>query len=124
MSPEKKALLYERYPNLYVNPVYIDCEDGWFDLIDGLSSKLEALITEYNGDSKTVLLPEHEGRMTPTQIKEKWGGLCFYMTCATELMFELIEEAESRSFHICEKCGAPGRVRNGGWIWTLCDQHA
>jgi hypothetical protein len=27
------------------------------------------------------------------------------------------------SYTICEECGAPGKLRGGGWMRTLCDKH-
>lgn len=32
--------------------------------------------------------------------------------------------AEQRSFHTCEKCGRPGRLRHRSLLFTACDQHA
>jgi hypothetical protein len=23
----------------------------------------------------------------------------------------------------CEECGAPGKRRGGGWVYTACDEH-
>jgi ribosomal protein L37AE/L43A len=56
------------------------------------------------------------------QVKSKFGGLRFYMTHSTDKMEDLIRKAERRSETICEKCGQPGKMRDGGWIWTLCDE--
>ena len=55
------------------------------------------------------------------QIKEKFGGLRFYIGCGTQEMFDLIEDAEDKSITICEECGRPGTLRNGGWLVTRCD---
>jgi len=56
------------------------------------------------------------------QIKEKFGGLRFYIGGATKEVFDIIDEVEAQSFTICEYCGKPGRPRDGGWIKTLCDE--
>jgi hypothetical protein len=37
---------------------------------------------------------------------------------------QIVDEAEQRSAHACIVCGAPGGVRPGGWVLTLCDAHA
>lgn len=58
-----------------------------------------------------------------SQVKEKFGGLRFYMTMATDEMFDFIEEAESKSTTICEVCGEPGKTFNDGWMVTLCENH-
>lgn len=57
-----------------------------------------------------------------SQVKEKYGTLCFYMTSGTDEMYNLIYEAEAMSAYICETCGKAGKVRNGGWVVTLCDE--
>lgn len=56
------------------------------------------------------------------QVKTKYGGLRFYMTHGTDEIFELIDEAEDKSYEICELCGEKGKPRDIGWIWTLCDK--
>ena len=55
------------------------------------------------------------------QVKEKYGGLRFYMTCDTDEISNLVEEAEALSLKTCEECGKPGEKRSGGWIHTHCD---
>ena len=58
------------------------------------------------------------------QVKEKFGGLRFYaggVSWAVQLALDGIERGSER---ICEECGKPGRPRKGGWIKTLCDEHA
>jgi len=58
------------------------------------------------------------------QVKEKFGGLRFYVTPATHKIFDRIHEVEEESFHICEVCGKPGKLRNKiPWWQTLCDTH-
>lgn len=57
-----------------------------------------------------------------SQCKEKYGSLRFYLTCGTDEMFDLINEYEEKSSHICEDCGAPGKLRDEDyWILTQCD---
>jgi len=58
------------------------------------------------------------------QIKEKFGGLRFYVMDGSEELHAAIKEAEAKSLTICEQCGSPGELRKGGWRKTLCDQHA
>jgi len=55
------------------------------------------------------------------QVKEKFGGLRFYMTCGTDEIYDLISEAETLSCKTCEECGKPGEERATGWIHTLCN---
>jgi len=96
-----------------------DCNDGWYQLIYDLSSKLEPLIKMY---LETATKEEAEYYPRAMQVKEKFGTLRFYMTSATDEMYKLIQEAEDKSGEICETCGKPGKCRNGGWITCLCDE--
>lgn len=81
---------------------------GWDALIRGLCAEL------------TAKYPE----VRCAQIKEKFGGLRFYVGPSCKEADALISAAEAESFKICEQCGAPGKPRGGGWIKTLCDLHA
>ena len=58
------------------------------------------------------------------QVKEKFGGLRFYIGSANEAIHERIDVAQNESFETCEECGAPGALRQGGWLKTLCDEHS
>lgn len=125
MSPELDDALCRDFPLLYRTrrgragqtcmAFGFCCGDGWEPLIRRLSEKLEALIAE---------LPDDEGRPTAFQVKEKFGGLRFYMSSETPEMSAAIKEAERAAAHTCEECSAPGRPRSGGWIQTLCDKCA
>lgn len=62
-------------------------------------------------------------------MKEKFGGLRYYANPGdvdeetSKRFYDLIHEAEAKSFEICERCGQPGRLaRRGGldWYKTLC----
>ena len=91
--------------------------DGWKNtLIKFLLDHIDQFYTEF-----------HIG-----QIKEKFGGLRFYVFGGTYRegvehhvgygsTGDYIEAVEFLSLYICEECGAPGsRTENGGWIKTLC----
>ena len=87
-----------------------DVGPGWLPLIEVLDKQL------------TVLDPYYD----IVQIKEKFGGLRYYIAtsegCANAgRMYAIIDTIESLSFRICEDCGRPGEIRKGGWIRTLCD---
>ena len=58
------------------------------------------------------------------QVKEKMGTLRFYYHGGDEFIRGLVAMAEDMSAVTCERCGAPGKERGGGWIRTLCDEHA
>ena len=58
------------------------------------------------------------------QVKEKFGGLRFYTNECSDDMWNRIRLAEDASYLTCEKCGELGELRGGGWMATLCDEHA
>jgi hypothetical protein len=58
------------------------------------------------------------------QVKEKFGGLRFYTSGATEEFDAMIDRAEDESYSLCEWCGQLGSMDdNGRWLLTLCEQH-
>lgn len=91
---------------------YVEVGEGWFPLIDSLCTDLQKISND------TGLQIEAE------QIKEKFGGLRFYTSTSTKPHADRITVAEEQALVTCEVCGAPGKQRDGGWIRTLCDEHA
>lgn len=56
------------------------------------------------------------------QVKEKFGGLRFYMEGpVTAEMAQHISAAEALSLETCEVCGKPGTQAEGYWIKIKCD---
>lgn len=110
--------IIEKYPHLYEYMKFIECNSGWFDLINELSNKLEKLIIKFkleDNDSPEALYPR------ASQVKEKFGKLHFYMTTETDEMAEVIEEAEKKSTEICECCGKEGVILQASWLTCLCE---
>lgn len=126
MSPDLDARLCADFPLLYsvrhedtrgpVSHFGFETDDGWFRIIHELSAKLEEII-------KAMPAGERDDYYA-VQVKEKFGGLRFYMNMETEEMGRAIEEAEGRSIITCEVCGVPGRRTGRGWVKTLCETHA
>jgi hypothetical protein len=57
------------------------------------------------------------------QVKEKFGGLRFYINEGTDEIHQRIGEAELESMKTCEITGRPGKLRTDiGWYRTLCDE--
>lgn len=85
------------------------CGRGWLSILDKLCARLEA----YGFSGKCV------------QIKEKFGGLRFYVSGGeTDHRMRLaIEAAEYESLVTCEGCGSPGWADGDIWIQTLCEAH-
>lgn len=57
------------------------------------------------------------------QIKEKFGGLRFYIGTGNDKIFDRLYQAEQESYTICEECGKPGKPTDNGWIKTVCEEH-
>jgi hypothetical protein len=87
---------------------YFSVGKGWYGIIKNL---IEESI-ECGWDKKIC------------QVKEKYGGLRFYINGASEEVHNIIEKYENLSYEICEECGEQGKVRDGSWVSTLCDEHA
>jgi hypothetical protein len=58
-----------------------------------------------------------------TQIKEKFGGLRFYIDGGDDTIYGMISLAESMSYRTCEYCGTTGNNvgQTQGWIITVCE---
>lgn len=107
-----------------------ECGDGWLLLIDTLIGALQELGWDGHID----------------QIKEKFGGLRFYISsanlrfdfissdgylsmggdCGNDNIFKAIELAEAESFRVCENCGSVKDVvcktTPTGWLKTYCGE--
>ncbi len=115
MNTENTKKLIEAFPALYrgykkspresLMCFGFECGDGWFDLIWELSEKI------------TAIDPNCEAN----QVKEKFGGLRFYILGSKEAQ-DLALEYEEKSYSVCEMCGSDVDVKTGGkgWIQTLC----
>lgn len=57
------------------------------------------------------------------QVKEKFGGLRFYINGASDEVHDLISKAGSDSYNICQQCGKPGKLIAKGWYYTTCLEH-
>jgi hypothetical protein len=57
------------------------------------------------------------------QVKEKFGGLRFYVGKSSPAVRAAITRAESRSYRTCDKCGKPGRQREEEGVAVRCETH-
>jgi len=83
------------------------------------------IVTQELIDERKAKMEEEELKVpVAVQVKEKFGGLRFYVHAATDKHYSYISFAESMSYRTCEECGAPGKTYTDGWHMTLCDIHA
>lgn len=129
MTQELEFKLVEKYPKIFTGyggdpkktllAFGFECGDGWFWLIDNLCSHIQWKIDHPSWkDGKPQIIEQ----VVATQVKEKFGGLCFYVNSAPIEIHEIIHFAESLSYSICEECGSTKNIgRTTGWITTLCE---
>ena len=124
--------------------------DGWFNIIDTLCGLLTSdyrqakdrydhlsevgvggilygtkTVTQEAFDEAKAKFDEETLKVpVAVQVKEKFGGLRFYVQAATDKHYQFISFAESMSYVTCEQCGSPGKRYTDGWHQTLCDIHA
>ena len=137
MTEERDKALCAKYPKIFRNRrgdpkqtlmcFGFEHDDGWYDIIDTLCHTIQHHLDWKRGrdEFKTLTDAEwDEGHGTvAVQVKEKWGGLRFYVSNSDDYIDGAISLAESLSLRTCEQCGAPGKPRGGGWVRTLCDSH-
>lgn len=122
MSPNKVAILKEQFApwfeGLDQSPQEsclawgLEVQDGWYDIIYNLCLGLKALADAQLLDGKAFRVE---------QVKEKFGGLRFYVSGVTDQAYALIELAERQSLKTCEACGSTKDVTTeGSWLKTYC----
>jgi len=126
MTEELDNKLCEKYPKIFRDrhaPMIstamcwgFEHDDGWFQIIDELCNKLQKHTDEN---------PEKHPQVVACQVKEKFGGLRFYVNGADDYQHDLIDDAERESYETCEKCGSKENIgQTKGWITTLCKKCA
>lgn len=58
-----------------------------------------------------------------TQIKEKFGVLCWYDEHSSREVQDIISKYEDLSWNTCIVCGKPSTKISSGWICPYCDEH-
>ncbi|KAL9106971.1 MAG: hypothetical protein Q9227_008094 [Pyrenula ochraceoflavens] len=121
MRPELEAALCADFPNLYSQPLLnapqdgeaggFAVGDGWEPVIRHLSERITAIVER---DDLNPL------QFVSEQVKEKFGGLRFYMSGQTNAITQAIREAEEKCSRTCETCGKEGELYTKGWLRTHC----
>lgn len=89
----------------------IECGKGWDNILDKLCTKIESYLDKN---------PKNKKHFSISQIKEKNGGLRFYINGGSDEIYKYISEAENESYKTCEVCGKLGECNKKGWLSTLC----
>jgi hypothetical protein len=130
-----------------------ECGDGWYSIIDFLCTGLmndvkrarhkvkfiEKEMKERKDDlgrglynektlakAKEELLEAEKNIPVAVQVKEKFGGLRFYVSGGTDKHHEMISMVEALSYRVCEECSTMVDVERYsiGYMRTLCAKHA
>lgn len=129
MNTELQDKLIQKYPHQFKGLNYIECDDGWYDLLDKLCYLVQ------NELSRRIALKEPLEYFCWIQIKEKFGGLRAYAGGSNDYIQGLIAMAESMSYNICEHSGEKGKLRKQkkdevtgeiipAWMKTFSDKEA
>ena len=140
MNEKLQNDLVKAYPTIFKNiggdPMVtcmawgIECNDGWYDLLDTLCYSIQQHCNATNAryiieTDKYELVEEGNPeyvQVVAAQVKEKFGALRIYTDggdVSTEAMIQLAEQMSTR---ICELCGSPAKTsRDNGWLHTTCD---
>lgn len=125
MSPELDEKLCKKYPLIFCDRegdmrktlmCFGFCHgDGWYNIIDSLCEGIQKHCDEKKATGDT------DFQVAAVQVKEKYGGLRFYINGGDDHVYDLIRVAEKTSFETCEDCGAPGILDRSGWWTTACE---
>ena len=109
----------ERFPKMYGGQYGgFAIGKGWYPLIEQLSAVIQNHIDNiHKRNEKTC------PQVVVEQVKEKFGTLRFYYSGGDDYIRGVTSLAESMTAVTCEECGKPGRMREGRWLVTLCDEH-
>lgn len=88
--------------------IIASCGKGWENLIERLISDL--FVLGWDG--------------CLFQIKEKFGGLRFYVGTMSKPISKRILQAEDESVETCIVCGKRGKLYYDGWVAPFCEEHA
>jgi hypothetical protein len=114
MTDKNTEKLINRFPNIFKENFYFECDDGWFDIIFNLCKDIQQEIN--NSGCEQVVA---------AQVKEKFAGLRFYSSGGNEVTHAMIEKYSKLSSQTCEVTGGKGSVhQKNGWYKTLSTQSA
>ena len=122
MRAELEQKLANRYPEMFIDRYRspretlicfgCECGDGWYWLLN--SCFFCIYLWCMLGRFEIPVL---------SQIKEKYGRLVISFWSADQVSWTIAGVFEDLSEHICEVCGWPGKMNDGGWLQVRCKKH-
>lgn len=124
--------LCERYPFLIPRNVWTDSivEDYNYEFteLDGMPDGWrKAFGIQFMEELREELIKVNNlNTFRIIQIKEKFGGLRFYINGAppNSKIYDIIDKYEELSYRTCINCGRPATKISLGWINPFCDKCA
>ena len=135
MNEELDKILCEKYPKIFRDrnkSMQETCMcwgfshgDGWYNIIEAACRNIQNHIDWKRKQEPYASMTDEEfdeiHQPVAAQVKEKFGGLRFYVDNSDDYVRGVIAMAESMRYRTCEDCGAPGKQSGKGWIKTVCD---
>ena len=133
MKDELDTLLVQKYPKIFRDrhkSMQETCMcwgfahgDGWFEIIDAACADIQNHVDWKRRQHPEMTDEEFDAQhqVIAAQVKEKFGGLRFYVDNSDDYTRGVIAMAESMSYRTCEYCGSPGKQTGKGWIKTVCE---
>ena len=114
MTDKNTEKLINKFPNIFEEDFYFECDDGWFDIIFDLCKDVQQ---EVNNSSCQ--------QVVAAQVKEKFAGLRFYASGGNEVTDAIINKYSKLSSETCEMTGGKGYLcEKHRWYKTLSTQSA
>lgn len=78
----------------------------------------------WEGGAQAIVASGVPRNFKTTDMKEKFGSIRWYHQADEdhEYVDDITDAVEHLSGFICEDCGRPGRIRNGGWLRCQCNR--
>lgn len=105
--------LKEKYPKIFENIHWANYgfPETWTDLIDNLCKEIQDYCDLHD-----------DFQVRCVQVKEKFGGLRFYVEESDSGIDEIIRKYEKQSIKMCQQCGCTDKevFVVGSWIKYWC----
>lgn len=119
--------LIKKYPKIFPKTFYFECLGGWSHILDNACGLIQSHIDYQLSKDKDI--DAEAFQVIAVQVKEKFGGLRFYVNHTDDYVSGIIGLAESLSYNICETCGDKAvkinseNAYNQYWSFTACEKH-
>ena len=111
MNSKLESKLTDQFP--FLADVYLEVEDGWFQLLYDMFTEIIEVYTDNNLETTDIEV---------YQLKDKFGTLRIYSNIV-HVALPIIHRYELESWIICVKCGEKGTSRVWkGQRYTVCDE--